>query len=249
VEALLLPIAPAGAHWSTLEDMARYMITQLQEGVAPNGARVVSAENLKETWKPQIAISNHVSYGLGWMTSSYKGQPVISHAGNTFGFTSGFTFLPGRDLGVIVLTNGRATNLFNEGVAGRLLELLYEQPAETQRNLDFYLEQLDKQVQELAAQISDELDENAIEPHLGRFTNAALGVIVLTLDEGKLLLDAGEFVTELRPKFNSKGELQGYIQLDPPLQGLVYKFNEADDNAPIIVLGEGAIEYVFVRGE
>ncbi len=249
IEALLLPIAPAGAHWSTLEDMARYMITQLQEGVAPDGTRVVSAENLKETWKPQIAISNDVSYGLGWMVSSYKGQPVVSHAGNTFGFTSGFTFLPGRDLGVIVLTNGRATNLFNEGVAGRLLEIIYAQPAETERNLDFYLEQLDKQVQELATQIGEELDGNAIEPHLGDFTNPMLGDIVMLLDDGRLLLDAGEFVTELRPKFDSKGELQGYIQLDPPLQGLVYKFDTADDGAPIIVLGEGADVYTFVRSQ
>lgn len=248
-EALLLPIAPAGAHWSTLEDMARYMITELQEGVAPDGTRVVSAENLKETWKPQIAISNDVSYGLGWMISSYKGQPVISHAGNTFGFTSGFTFLPGRELGVIVLTNGRATNLFNDGVAGRLLEIIYEQPAETERNLDFYLEQIDKQVQELAAQIGDELDESAIDSHLGRFTNPALGDIVLMLDGDRLLLDAGEFVTELRPKVDGKGELQGYIQLDPPLQGLVYKFDAADDGAPIIVLGEGADVYTFVRSE
>jgi CubicO group peptidase (beta-lactamase class C family) len=249
VEALLLPIAPAGAHWSTLEDMARYMITQLQEGVAPDGERVVSSENLKETWKPQIAISNDASYGLGWIVSSYNGQPVISHAGNTFGFTSGFTFLPERELGVIVLTNGRATNLFNDGVASRLLELIYEQPAETQRNLDFYLEQIDKQVQELAAQISDELDGNAVESHLGRFANPALGDIVLMLDDDRLLLDAGEFVTELRPKFDSKGELEGYIQLDPPLQGLVYRFDKADDGEPIVVLGEGAVEYTFVQGE
>lgn len=201
------------------------------------------------TWKPQIAISNDACYGLGWIISSYEGQLVISHAGNTSGFTSGFAFLPGRELGIIVLTNGRATNLFNNGVAGRLLEVIHEQPAETQRNLDFYLEQIDKQVQELTAQIGDEVDAEAIAFHLGDFTNPALGDVVLSFDVGKLTLDAGEFVTELRPKLDSKGEMEGYIQLDPPLQGLVYKFIEADDGAPIIALGEGAIEYTFVRSE
>ncbi|MBK8796758.1 MAG: beta-lactamase family protein [Anaerolineales bacterium] len=248
-EAVLTPIAPAGLHWSTLEDMAKYMVTQLHEGVAPDGTRVVSAENLKETWKPQIAISNDVSYGLGWIVSDYKGQPLISHDGNTIGFTSSFTFLPGRDLGVIVLTNGRATNLFNEGVAGRLLELVYAQPAETEQAMDFYLEQMAKQTEKLVARIQDEVDAAAVEPWLGRFSHPALGTIELSLDAGKLMLDAGEFVTELKPLRNDDGELDGYIQLNVPLQGLVYKFEQAEDGANVIVVGEGASQYTFVRSD
>ncbi|HHW86276.1 MAG TPA: beta-lactamase family protein [Chloroflexi bacterium] len=247
METLLTPVMPAGVHWSTLDDMAKYMITELQEGVAPDGQRVISAENLKETWKPQIAISNDVSYGLGWIISDYKGQPIISHDGNTMGFTSGFTFLPGRGLGVIVLTNGRGTNLFNNAVTGRFLELIFDQPAESQEQIDFYLEQLDKQVQELAAQIDAQVDADAVAAHLGRFTNAALGDINLTLTDGKLMLDAGEFATELRPKRNKQGELEGYIQMDAPLQGLVYKFAEESAGAAIIELGEGASTYTFTR--
>lgn len=249
METVLTPVTPAGVHWSTLEDMAKYMITELQEGVAPDGQRVISAENLKETWKPQIAISNDVSYGLGWVISDYKGQPVISHDGNTMGFTSGFTFLPGRELGIIVLTNGRATNLFNNAVAGRFLELIFDQPTEAGQQIDFYLMQIDKQVQELAAQIDAQVDANAIETYLGHFTNAALGDIHLSLTDGKLLLDASEFVTELRPKRNKQGDLEGYIQMDAPLQGLVYKFGEDNAGAPIIELGEGASIYTFTRAD
>jgi CubicO group peptidase (beta-lactamase class C family) len=249
IEGVLLPVAPAGVHWSTLDDMAKYMITQLQEGVAPSGQRVISAENLKETWAPQIAISNDASYGLGWIISDYRGQQVISHGGNTMGFTSGFTFLPSRDLGIIVLTNGRATNLFNDGVAARLLELLFDQPAEMQTQIDFYLEQIDEQVQELAAQIDTQVDADAVDAYLGRFTSAALGEINLALTDGKLMLDAGEFVTELRPKRDDEGELEGYIQIDAPLQGLLYKFVEDSDGAPVIELGEGASIYTFTRAE
>ncbi len=249
VEGVLIPVAPAGLHWSTLNDMAKYMITQLNEGVAPDGTRVVSAENLKETWKPQIALSNEASYGLGWIVTEYKGVPVLSHGGNTIGFTSGFTFLPGRDLGVIVLTNGRATNLFNDGVAGRLLELIYEQPAEVAQNLDFYVERMDEQTNELAGQIKDEIDAQAVEPYLGRFTNPALGTIDLSLADGKLMLDAGEFVTELRAKNDDDGKLEGYLQMDAPLQGLLYKFEQDEAGANVIVLGEGAVKYTFESAE
>ena len=244
-EAVLIPVAPAGLFWSTLEDMARYMITELNEGVAPDGVRVVSRENLQETWKPQIALSNEASYGLGWIVSKYKGQPIISHGGNTIGFTSGFNFLPGKGLGVIVLTNGRATNLFNEGVAGRLLELLYAQPAETAQNLDFYVEQMAKDTAELMSKIQNDIDGAAVEPYLGRYSNPALGEIELSLVDGKLMLDAGEFVTELKPKLDDDGELDGYVQLDVPLQGLVYKFEKSDEGDTVIEVGAGAVQYTF----
>ncbi len=249
VEGVLIPVAPAGLHWSTLEDMAKYMITQLQEGVAPDGTRVVSAENLKETWKPQIALSNEASYGLGWIVTKFKGVPVLTHGGNTIGFTSGFTFLPDTDLGVVVLTNGRATNLFNDGVAGRLLELVYDQPAEVAQNLDFYLERMDEQTSELTGQLKEEIDAQAVEPYLGRFTNEALGTIELSLVDGKLMLDAGEFVTQLKAKVDEDGELDGYMEIDPPLQGALYRFGQAEDGAAIIVLGEGAVKYTFVAAE
>ena len=98
-------------------------------------------------------------------------------------------------------------------------------------------------------QVGERVDVECVEPCLGRFVNSALGEITLTLVDEELTLDAGDFRTRLRPKFDDKGELQGYIQLDPPLQGAIYKFTTTEDGAPIIVLGEGAIEYTFVRSE
>ena len=125
----------------------------------------------------------------------------------------------------------------------------FDQPAETQRNLDFYLEQIDKQVQELAAKVGEQVDAEHVAPYLGRFANPVLGEITLTLVEQELTLDAGDFITRLRPKFDDKGELEGYIQIDPPLQGAIYKFVPVEDGMPTIVLGEGAVEYTFVRSE
>lgn len=249
LEETLVPVAPAGVHWSTLADMLKYMQMQLADGVAPDGTRVVSAANLNETRQPQIAITADTSYGLGWMVGDYKGQPVISHGGNTMGFTSGFTFLPEAELGVVVLTNARASNFFNDGVAGRLLELVFAQEPETQESLDFLLEQIEKQTKELQEQIGDTVDAEAVSSYLGAFQNEALGEITLSLEDDKLFLDAGEFRSELRPKLDDDGELEGYIQMDPPFQGAVYKFKEDAAGNPTIVLGAGADEYTFEQVE
>lgn len=51
-ERTLGPVAPSGQLWSNAREMARYVQTELAGGVAPNGTRVVSAEQLAETWAP-----------------------------------------------------------------------------------------------------------------------------------------------------------------------------------------------------
>lgn len=247
LERSLVTIGPAGGLWSTLNDMARYMITQLAGGVAPDGTRVVSAENLNVTREPQIAINANTSYGLGWMVTSYHGQPVITHGGNTLGFTSEFTFLPDADLGVIVLTNARAGNLFNGNVSARLLELVFEQEPQVEQEMDFYLEQMARQVNDLQEKIGDSVDEAAVQPFLGAYTNPVLGDADLSLQDGKLLLDVGEFVAELLPYTNPDVQFEGYIQVNAPGQGLTFRLAEDESGRPQLIFVAGAEEYTFTR--
>lgn len=247
LERSLETIGPAGAHWSTLNDMARYMLTQLAVGAAPDGAQVVSAENLNITREPQIAINANASYGLGWMVTSYHGQPVITHAGNTLGFTSEFTFLPDADLGVIVLTNARASNLFNGNVTTRLLELVFEQEPQVERELEFYREQIAKQVSELQEKLGDSVDEAAVQPFLGAYTHSVLGDAELLMQDGKLLLDVGEFVAELLPYTDPDAPFDGFIQVNAPGQGLTFRLVNDDAGEPQIIFGQGAEEYIFTQ--
>ena len=92
-------VAPAGALWSSARDMARYVQMELADGIAPDGTRVVSAENLDRTRAPRTAIpappglppllyEGTQAYGLGWGVGAYKGQPLVSHSGGTLGFVS-----------------------------------------------------------------------------------------------------------------------------------------------------------------
>jgi CubicO group peptidase (beta-lactamase class C family) len=247
IEKLLIPVAPAGVHWSTVEDMARYLITELNRGVAPDGERVVSAENLQVTWTPQVSMTAESSYGLGWIVDEYKGQPMFHHGGNTGGFTSDLAFLPNADFGIIVLTNARVTNFFNEAVRYRLLEMVFQQEFETDQSITFGYEQYMNAYADLQEQLAGELDVDAVTPYLGRFANEALGEITLSLaaDDEALLLDAGEFQATLLPFLNDEDELEGYVAYDPPLTGSVLRLTNSETDEPIIVLGEGAIAYTF----
>ncbi len=106
----------AGGIISNVEDMSKWMILQLNNGV--NGADTLFSpaaqldmwtphNNFKVSTRSQKNMpSKHFSaYGLGWGIWDYKGNKVISHSGGYDGMYSRVTMVPEQDLGVVVLTN------------------------------------------------------------------------------------------------------------------------------------------------
>jgi CubicO group peptidase (beta-lactamase class C family) len=108
-------IAPAGSVLASVTDMATWVRTQLGRGVAPNGARVVSEQNLEQGWHPHIPVPSGPAdgseiesngYGMGWIDYTYKGgRRLVWHTGFWDGFGAFIGFLPEEDLGLVVVTN------------------------------------------------------------------------------------------------------------------------------------------------
>lgn len=247
MEEVLLPVGPAGSVWSTAHDMALYMITEVNRGIAPDGERVVSALNLEETWKPQVAVSAESSYGLGWIIDEYKGLKLIHHGGNTFGFTSDFAFLPDSNLGIVVLANARASNLANEAIRTRLFELVFDQPDETAKGVDFALQTAQEIIADLKTQLQPFTSEE-VEPYLGTFINETLGEVTITLVDDKLTVDAGEFVSELQKLVNDSGKTV-YMMMDPPLAGIGFEFKQGESDKPVLVIDIVTDQYQFDKAD
>lgn len=117
-------IIPAGGStWSNAEDLARYLITQMNHGVAPSGERVISEARLLDTWQPGIHTPYNTDYALGWVIKpDYHGLHQIEYGGGNLGYTSFISFLPEANLGVVVLTNRIAGDSFTADVT----EYVYE---------------------------------------------------------------------------------------------------------------------------
>jgi CubicO group peptidase (beta-lactamase class C family) len=245
-EAFVRPVAPAGALWSSALDMGRFLITQLNEGVSPDGVRVVSVENVRATWAPQVAVAADSSYGLGWFVAEYKGQPMLHHGGATIGFTSDLAFLPEANLGISVLTNARASSL-NTAVRYRLLELLFQQEPEYDQQASFEFNSFKAEYDRITATLTA-VDPKAVAPYLGRYTSSALGEIVLELQNGALIMDAGEFRTELRPQVDEAGAITAYIAYDAPAMTGIPAHLVCDElGNPVVVFGVGTFIYTFER--
>jgi len=106
------PLAPAGGINASVAEMARWLSVNLSGG-RRRGRRIVSAEALKEIHSPQAVVPDQpawtelrpLTYALGWNVHPYRGHLALTHGGQIDGFQAGVGLLPGRKLGVVVLTN------------------------------------------------------------------------------------------------------------------------------------------------
>jgi CubicO group peptidase (beta-lactamase class C family) len=246
VEQTLKPVAPAAALWSNVLDMGQYLVTLLNEGVAPDGQRIVSAENLAVTWQPQVDITADSSYGLGWIVEDHKGVKIISHAGNTFGFTSELAFLPEHGLGISILTNQRASSL-NQVVRVRLVELLFQEEPQIDEKLQFALDLTEESVSGLRAHMLDSIDQATVAPYLGDYTHDALGAMALSWEDGRLFMDVGEFVIDIRSKQRDDGAITYSAYTPSAVAGMPVELQEDEDGNPVVVFGVGVVEYTYQK--
>ncbi len=79
-----------------------------------------------DSWHGGIKINEKLGYGLGLSHSQEQGLEVLSHGGNTLGFTSDTFFLPAQNLGVVLLTNLRMANAFLAALRQRILEIVFD---------------------------------------------------------------------------------------------------------------------------
>ncbi len=246
----LVSVAPSGALWSSAEEMARYVQTELRRGISPDGIRVVSEANLERTWQPGITLPSQPGtppvmtafaghYGLGWVVGAYGGQRAIWHSGGTLGFTSLVTFLPEANFGVVVLTNaqGGTAGLFTYGVTFRLFELLFDQPAAFDAQVEPRRAAAAQGRADFVAHLG-QIDPVVVAPYLGWFTNPDLGPVRLLLRDDGLHIVAGAYYSELRPLLDDAGAVAGYVPVDPSLGGfpppMTLIFEQDSDGQPRI---------------
>ncbi|MCX6138438.1 MAG: serine hydrolase [Ignavibacteriales bacterium] len=116
---------PAGSINSNAEDMARWMICQLDSGKTVGGTRLFSQKTTRTSWtlvtpipmrtEPQELAPlrrNFNGYGLGFFLRDYRGRKLVMHTGGLNGFVSLVAMIPELRVGVAVLTNQEETRAF-----------------------------------------------------------------------------------------------------------------------------------------
>ena len=243
---------PAGSINANVKEMAEYVRFQLGDGTFDNGQRLVSTNSLNLMHTSQITatvlsggdspVLTNTGYGLGWVTSEYRGSKLVSHDGSTGSFFTNLFLNPAARSGVVILTNAPynlSTVSFSYAASLRMVEWLLGQKPEQDLNA-----QIEKQFGQTQAEFKAKLQEArtykadpaSYEPLLGDY-NWVQGKLKVTSQDGKLYLqtETGQTKTsyELVPF-----EANRFLGNSKAVSGQTFEF-KTDQNGTVLLYQEG----------
>jgi CubicO group peptidase (beta-lactamase class C family) len=193
IEVPFTPIFPyhmagAGDINSNIEDMARWVRMQLGNGTF-DGRRIVSSENLAYTHMAKVALTEQVSYALGWYNYLTPNGKIVWHDGDALSFGSFVGLVPDKNIGLIILTNEtnvEAPNSLGPWILDRILGNARHDPlAENLKHAKATFEQTAKRF----AKPANPRSFPQLAALNGNFVNSSFGKAVLTLKDDALVIE------------------------------------------------------------
>lgn len=194
-------LAPAGSISSSVNDMSKWVMMQLNSGMLDN-KQIIPRSAIGQTRTPHSILGNgghmfnrsHFSlYGLGWFIEEYAGRKIVEHTGGVNGFVTSVCLVPEENLGIIVFTNTDANNFYSalrNEIEDAYLGLPYRNYSKVY--LDFQKsDETEKEKQYKAVRDSIALDPKAELPltaYAGEYMHDVYGKMNIKMEEGKLIM-------------------------------------------------------------
>jgi CubicO group peptidase (beta-lactamase class C family) len=199
--------APAGGLAISANDMARWLLIQLDDGKLPGGdGRLFSEAAHAEMWRPMVlqpitprpdnlkpTQPMFNTYALGWDVRDYRGAKIVWHGGAVFGFLAAVVLIPERHVGFSILINSEDGEIIN-GLLFELLDHYLGQPANDwpakfralkQQRLDDAL----KAYRSVAASPANVGPSLPLPRYTGTYADPWYGKIEIAQVDGKLTID------------------------------------------------------------
>lgn len=194
----------AGGIYSSIADMSKWMIAQLNGGKYGEhlDKQLFAAQDQREMWSPQTNMpirsdkynSHFSAYGLGWFLTDVKGTRQVSHTGGMEGMVTQVTLLPDLKLGIVVLTNAESgaafsaiTNTIKDSYLGFQSEdwvLHYDTlMAANQKKADELFSKIQEEINKTIAAGNQGIDQSVF---AGNYNDPWLGKVSISEKQGKL---------------------------------------------------------------
>jgi len=198
--------APAGSINSSVAEMSRWLMLQLNRGKFPDrDAHLFSEQRSQEMWSAETILPirerkgaleklapKFAAYGLGWGLRDYQGRKLVGHTGGVAGFVSRVMLVPEEKLGVVILTNAEDDAAF-DAILFHVLDsyfgsgdtdwigVLHDAEESSQTEAE-------KEVKKRAAgRVSNAKPSLALEKYAGKYEDAWYGPANLRMENGKLV--------------------------------------------------------------
>lgn len=190
-------IGPAGSINSNLEEIAKWLLLNLNKGKFGD-KQVISEASLNQVHSPQIIMTTAVtdefsyqSYAMGWAVTSYRGHHLVHHGGGIDGFTSYMSIMPRENIGIVVLTNSNSGSLSMAVTYRAYDRLLGLDPIPWSKR---YLEEFSKFKEQYEKQKKEKDKDrklntsltHSLEQYAGDFKNPGYGIISIKEEKNQL---------------------------------------------------------------
>lgn len=193
----------AGGHLSTLRDLARWTIVQMDSGVI-DGKRVFPAAAIELSQRliarhtrdqsRRFAFFDREGWAAGWDIGSYQGEPMVSRFGSYDATRSHLSFLPRRRVGVVAMSSG-GPSVVTDVIAAFVFDLEAGR-SDALARADERLKDIRKRLAEAPAAIAAQDSTRAarqrqplsrpLSDFTGTFRDGAYGAISFKLERGAL---------------------------------------------------------------
>jgi len=126
VPFMRVPSTPMGGMYSTVPDMARYIMMLLNKG-SLEGTVIVKPETIDYMFTPHYQADDRLGkIGINFFIRDFWGHKVAEHSGANPGYGTQLFVLPDDDLGMIVFANTMNSSAYE--IAAGMLKILLNAP-------------------------------------------------------------------------------------------------------------------------
>lgn len=241
----IIPLRPAGAAWSTVRDMLKYVQMELDEGKLPNGKQYVSREALLARRAPQVAVGEGQTYGMGLMVDTKYGVTVVHHGGDMIGFHSDMIWLPEHNVGAVILTNADPGWLIRSLFRRKLLEVLFDGKPEADADITAAAKTWFDSLAANRKLMTVPADAEESAKLAAAYSNESLGEIKVSRAGQATVFDFGEWKSEVASRKNPDGSIS-FLTTAPGISDMELVVGSASGKRTLVIR-DAQHEYVFTE--
>ncbi|PYT66836.1 MAG: serine hydrolase [Acidobacteria bacterium] len=197
---------PAGSINSSVAEMAKWVLLQLNHGKIPGREeRIFSERQSREMWSAQTILPigagssplaakrpKFAAYGLGWGLTDYHGRKMVAHTGGVAGMVSRVMLVPEENLGVVILTNAEQAGAFDSILYHILDSYFGLAPSDwiaAHKAADDQEEAAAAEImkKQEAGRAADSKPSLALDKYAGVYTDPWYGPVTIRMESGKLV--------------------------------------------------------------
>ena len=234
---------PAGAAWSTVDDMLKYVQMEIDRGLLPDGKRYIGEAALLQRREPQIALGVDKNYAMALMVDNSDGVTVIDHGGDLGGFHSNMMWWPEQKVGAVILTNADEGVYLRGPFKRRLMELMFDGQPQAVAAATATAKANRAAFDAQRKLLQWPADNKALAALAPRYHNAALGDVQVVRKPGKVVFDVGAFASAVATQPQPDGSL-AFVTIDPVAAGFPF-VGAVKAGVRQLIVRDGQHEYVF----